>query len=286
MFDAFDHIVVAVRDLDAATADYAELLGRQPSWRGEHPARGTANTLFRFGNGYLGLIAAAGTGPGADQVEKRLDAEGEGPMAIALATSDADACAKWLRERGIAAAEPEPGGGRDLDSGAERRWRSVRLPLEDTRGVFLFAMEHLSPAETLPHALAVGSEEAAVAGFDHVVIQTRDADASRALYGERLGIRLALDRSFERRGVRLLFFRIGGVTLELAGRLDAEPEPDADDRLWGIAYQVPDVDAARTRVHRAGFDVSETRSGNKPGTAVCTVADRTHGVPTLLIGPG
>ncbi len=285
MFDAFDHIVVAVRDLDAATADYAELLGRQPSWRGEHPARGTANTLFRFGNGYLDLIAAAGAGPGAEQVRGRLDSQGEGPMAIALATSDADACAKWLRERGIAA-EPEPGGGRDLNTGAERRWRSVRLSPEDTRGVFLFAMEHLSPAETLPLALPVGSEEAAVAGFDHVVIQTRDAEASRALYGERLGIRLALDKSFERRGVRLLFFRIGGVTLELGGRLDAEPEPDADDRLWGIAYQVPDVDAARTRVDRAGFDVSKTRSGNKPGTVVCTVRERTHGVPTLLIGSG
>jgi len=35
----------------------------------------------------------------------------------------------------------------------------------------------------------------------------------------------------------------------------------------------------------SGFEVSEVRVGNKPGTLVCTVRSGTHGVPTLLIGP-
>ena len=48
MLSALDHVVVAVRDLDAATASYERLLGRPPSWRGDHPAHATANTLFRL----------------------------------------------------------------------------------------------------------------------------------------------------------------------------------------------------------------------------------------------
>ena len=38
--------------------------------------------------------------------------------------------------------------------------------------------------------------------------------------GDRLALRLALDRTFEERRVRLLFFRIAGVTVELAASLD------------------------------------------------------------------
>jgi hypothetical protein len=47
---------------------------------------------------------------------------------------------------------------------------------------------------------------------DHVVLRTADPDAALALYGSGLGIRLALDQAFD--GIRMLFFRTGGVTLE------------------------------------------------------------------------
>ncbi len=220
----------------------------------------------------------------AKRLSERLERDGDGLFALALATDDADACARRLRERGIAAADPEPGEGRARDGDALRKWRNVMLPGRDTRGVSLFAIEHLSPESALPQARADGDEKAAVEGLDHVVIQTGEADAAAAFWGERLEIRLALDRSFEARGVRLLFFRLGGVTIELAARLD-KTGGGGDDRLSGLAWQVPDLVAGRERVAQAGFDVSETRPGNKPGTLVCSVAAGTHGVPTLLIGP-
>jgi catechol 2,3-dioxygenase-like lactoylglutathione lyase family enzyme len=115
------------------------------------------------------------------------------------------------------------------------------------------------------------------------VVRTRDADAAIALYGGALGLRLALDRSFPAWGVRLLFFRVGGVTVELAASL-AEQAPGAD-RLWGFSWRVPDADAVRARLAAAGFDVSEVRPGRKPGTRVLTVRAPTHGVATLLLEP-
>jgi len=283
MLTTLDHVMVNVRDLDAATADYAAMFGRRPSWRGEHPGLGTANALFRLENTYLELISAAGSGPFADQ----LRSDPEGVKALAFGTDDADACAKALREAGVAAADPVDGRGRDLVSGAERTWRNVMLPESDTRGVFMFAIEHTSPADALPRAEVEGSEAAAISSLDHVVVRTADGDAAAAFYGEKLGIRLALDRTFAERGVRLMFFRIGDVTVEVAtaaggGSADAA---NTSDSLWGLAWQVPDADAARTRIAAAGIDVSEVRKGNKPGTRVCTVKERTGGVPTLLVGP-
>ena len=291
MFSALDHVILAVRDLDVATRRYAALFGRRPSWRGEHPGQGSANTLFRLENTYLELLAPEGAGPVGELLRARLDAEGEGPLGLAFATDDAEAARAALVEAGLDPAPVEPGMGRDADSGLFRRWRNVMLPVARTRGVLLFGIEHVTPPELLPSADAVGDERAAVSGLDHAVVQTRDADAAIALYRDALGLRLALDRTFPDWGMRLVFLRVGGVTVEIAQPLgdaagDADAAPDASrDRLWGLSWRVPDADAAHARLAGAGVDVSEVRKGRKPGTRVLTVRDGGCGVPTLLLEP-
>jgi catechol 2,3-dioxygenase-like lactoylglutathione lyase family enzyme len=290
MLESLDHVIVAVRDLDAASGVYSRLLGREPSWRGSHPRLGTANTLFRLERSYLELLApdlreGEGEGEGAaGWLRERLEVHGEGLMGLAFGTPDADACAKKLRERGLRATDPVAGEGRDERGAGLRRWRNVHLPPEQTRGVLLFAIEHGSPVDALPDAVPT-SESGVVRAIDHVVIRTADPEATIALYGNALGLRLALDRTFEERGVRLIFFRVGGVTVEVAARAGADPDRDVPDEPWGIAWQVDDVVAAQARLRSAGFDVSDTRAGNKAGTRVCSVRAGTHGVPTLVIGP-
>ena len=285
MLHALDHVIVAVRDLAASTETYEKLLGRTPSWRGGHPALGTANTLFRLANTYLELLAPVGPGPFAAQLEQQLARDGEGLAGLAFGTDDADECAAALRASGIAASDPVPGAGRDERTGAKREWRNVMIPPEAARGVFMFAIEHRSPPETLPPAAPTGVAGAAVEALDHAVVQTTDPEAALRFYGEQLGLRLALDRRFDARGVRLQFFRVGGVTVEVASRLAAPADPSRD-RLWGLAWRVPDADRARARLAEAGFPVSAVRDGHKPGTRVCTVECDTCGVPTLMIAPG
>ena len=79
MLTTLDHLVIAVRDLDAATATYARLLGRTPSWRGAHPHYGTANTLFRLDRTYAELLSPVGAGAVADGLNDHLQRHGEGP---------------------------------------------------------------------------------------------------------------------------------------------------------------------------------------------------------------
>jgi len=278
-----DHVIVAVRDLAAAERTYARLLGRSASWRGEHLALGTENALFRLGALYVELLAP--TAAGGDWLRQRIDAAGEGLLGFALATDDADACAKALGERGLHPQPPARGIGRDMESGAFREWRNVMLPPAETRGVLVFGIEHRSAPELLPEVPPAGAPEAAVHGIDHVVVRTADPDAARAFYGDGLGLRLALDKNFPQWGARLLFFRVGGVTVELAARHDAAPEPDTPDRAWGISYRVGNADLARARLAEAGVPVSEVRTGRRPGTRVFSVHGDPCGVATLMLEP-
>lgn len=297
MLNTLDHVILAVRDLDVATGRYARLLGRSPSWRGEHPGVGSANVLFRLENTYLELLAPEGSGPVGAALEAHLSSRGEGPVGLAFGTDDADACHAFFAARGLAPQAVEKGVGRDVESGAMRAWRRVPIPLENTRGVLLFAIEHESPPEVLPLMGTTGGESAAVFALDHAVVRSADAEATKALYGDGLGLRLALDREFPQWGARLLFFRVGGLTVEIAAALGdgagedhglgAEGSPDAgSDRFWGLSYRVRDADAAHARLTDMGIDVSEVRKGRKPGTRVFTVQDGTCGVPTLMLEPG
>jgi catechol 2,3-dioxygenase-like lactoylglutathione lyase family enzyme len=285
MLHCLDHLIVAVDDLPAAVRRMQLLFGRPASWRGEHPRQGTANALFRLDNTILELLAPQGDGPLGAVLRARLDAQGEGLVALAFGTEDAVACAAAWRRAGLEPSGPEDGLGRDTDSGAIRLWARVDASPGTTRGTVIFAIQHRSPADVLPLCEARTSPEASVTGLDHVVVLSADIEATRVVFGDKLGLRLALDRSFEPRGVRLLFFRVGGVTVEIGGCPDAEPQPEVSDRFGGIAWRVANVDGARARVAEAGFDVSQARDGAKQGTRVFTLRGEPCGVPTLFIGP-
>jgi len=198
---------------------------------------------------------------------------------------DADDFAARARAHGLDAADPTPGEGRSDDSDAVRHWRTVMLHPKTTRGLTLFAIEHQSPEDALPIAPPTSAPESCVRALDHVVVSTRDIESTGRLYRDALGLRLALDRSFEARGLRMMFFRVGGVTVEVVGSLDGPSDPSARDQFGGLAFQVPDAAAAHARLAAADHDVSEVRDGNKPGTRVFTVRSGTCGVPTLVIEP-
>jgi catechol 2,3-dioxygenase-like lactoylglutathione lyase family enzyme len=285
MLHCLDHLIVAVDDLPAALRRMQLLFGRPASWRGEHPREGTANALFRLDNTYLELLTPRGDGPVGAVLRARLAARGEGLAALAFGTEDAVACAAAWRSAGLEPSGPQDGLGRDADSGAIRRWARLDASPGTTRGIPIFAIQHRSPADVLPRCEARSSPEASVTGLDHVVVLSADIEATRAVFGDRLGLRLALDRRFEQRGVRLLFFRVGGATVEIAGRLAAEPRPEASDRFGGLAWRVANIDGARARVADAGFELSQVREGAKPGTRVFTLRGEPCGVPTLFIGP-
>jgi catechol 2,3-dioxygenase-like lactoylglutathione lyase family enzyme len=138
----------------------------------------------------------------------------------------------------------------------------------------------IEPAAPPPSRTLVDDAATAV---DHVVVFTPDPSRAIAFWRDRVGMRLAFDREFPERKVRLVFFRSGGLTFEFASALPLAAETSAPDRFYGVSYRVPDLALRRTALLAAGFDVSEIRRGNKAGTQVASVRDHTAGVATLLL---
>ncbi len=118
--------------------------------------------------------------------------------------------------------------------------------------------------------------------IDHVVLRTSDAAACIRLFGDQLGLRLALDQTVPEWGGRMLFFRAGKLTLEV---LELDEDSDRDDYFWGISYQVEDLESETCRLRAAGVEVSPSRDGRKPGTRVASVKSHCQGIPTLLLQP-
>lgn len=270
MLTGFDHITIAVSDLDRAIRSYQQLLGHAPVWRGEHRGLGSHAALFALQNSLIELVAPLPEAAEGEGLRSWLEARGEGLQAVAWASEDAAAVTRTLRERGLRATPPQPGEAVGED-GRVRDYQTVELSPRQTRGLSLLAVAR---SDALPFQDARAPE---LHALDHIVVRTSNIDAALALYQQALGLRLALDRTFGH--VRMLFFRLGGVTLEVV----QDASLGESDVFHGAAYRVRDIEAARARLSGQGLTLTDIRPGNKPGTRVFSVRDGTHGVPTLIL---
>lgn len=257
MITGFDHVVIAVRDLGAGVAAYETLLGRDVVGRSEQD--GVETALIATDNIAVELMAPKGESVAASRLRAALEA-GDGLKSLVFATRDLVGLHRRADRVGLA---PEA----IMERAA---YSSFRFNTERTNGVRLFALQRA--ASLAPSAM----RDAGVLALDHIVVRSSNFDRAAALFGARLGLDMRLDR--EAVGRRLMFFRCGEAIVEIAQFPD-----EATDSFWGLSWRVADADATRARLAAAGVNVSDVRTGAKPGTRVFTVRDQTCGVPTLMI---
>ena len=114
--------------------------------------------------------------------------------------------------------------------------------------------------------------------IQYLEIVTKDVDAVCATYAQLHGVTFG-DGDAGLGGARTAALPDGGLLGVRA------PMHEAEEPVVRPYLLVDDVEAAARRLGAAGFDVSDVRSGAKPGTAVCTLRGEPAGVATLLIGP-
>ena len=275
MINGLDHVVVLVRDIAEATMACQTLLGRAPAWRNIDD--GVDRVLFTLDNMTLELMSPNGDSATADRIREVIAEQGEGLASICFRTGD---IMKMHRRLDRLALKPEPVvevESRDAISGETLSWKRTRTATSATRGVRLF---YLELARERP--LSAPSAAAPMIALDHVVISTSDPERAAALYGARLGLDMALDRSHPEWG-QLMFFRCGDLIVEVVHRPQDVAADKTKDSLWGLSWRVADIDAARARLVAANVDVSEVRTGRTPGTRVVTIRSSTCGIPTLLV---
>ena len=105
MFKGVDHVVVAVKDLDASVGKYEAIYGVPVSERREAP--GMKMAFFHFADSYVELVSNLGDeGP----IAKRLADRGEGVHIIAMKVDDIDAALAGMRAKGVRlVGDPGPG---------------------------------------------------------------------------------------------------------------------------------------------------------------------------------
>ena len=274
MITGLDHVVILTGDIKKGAAAHQALLGCAPSW--QNSGDGADRVLFTLDNMSVELMAPRGEDEAASRIRAVLDAQGEGVASLCFRSDD---IAKLHRRLDRLTLKPEPVS--DVESvdavtGARLSWKRTRAATQATHGVRLF---FLQLAKERPRSVVTA--DAPITSMDHVVVATPDPERAAALYGARLGLDMALDRSHPDWG-RLMFFRCGDLIVEVAHR-PGKDDKGSTDKLCGISWRVTDMDATRARLVASGIDVSEIRIGRRPGTRVMTVKSGTCGVPTLLI---
>ena len=252
MIHGLDHVTLAAASPREALDAYARLLGHPTAVGDAGPPRlETANTDLKF--------------------MARMADQPEGLAGLAFAVEDLAKTRNLLERRGMRVLEADA---------AETGAKALLVATNSTYGV------PISLVSRAPHdasRVAPPGGAAAVSALDHVVIRTPNPERAVALYAGRLGLSLRLDRTEPSWGARLLFFRCGDLVVEVAHDLKAGVS-DGNDSLWGLSWRVGDASAAQARLKSAGIEVSDVRTGRRPGSKVFTVRNQTAGVPTIMIG--
>lgn len=181
---SIDHIVIAVRDLAQASADYAEA-GFTVTPGGWHMDRATHNSLISFTDGaYFELIAFAE--PDREQPHKWWPrfAKGEGTVDFAMLSSDLGAEAARLRDGGLTAQGPVEGG-RERPDGERLKWRSLTL---GTAIPLPFVIEDVTARDLRVPPPPATEHGLGVTGVAGLVILVPDLEAASLAYSALLGV--------------------------------------------------------------------------------------------------
>ena len=181
---AFDHVQLAVSDLDAAAERLRVEHGLAAVAGGRHPGRGTANMIVPLGDAYLELIAIADPAeadarPASRRVARAV-ASGRTFAVWIARTRDLDAARADLLRLGFALPDVAEGWRRRPD-GVELRWRMQELVADGAFSPLPFLIEWRLPPDRYP-----GAAPATHARHVRGVAEVRLTDPEPAAAGDRL----------------------------------------------------------------------------------------------------
>lgn len=261
MITAVSHLAFATENPKAAADDYAVILDRRPAVYTTEDGK----PLYRFQLSNIALEIS------------QADGGATGLIGLGFEAADIETTARKLGRRGLGMGTVVQQTCKGQGIGDLTR-RAAAIDAGSTHGVPLLVVE----TDPLRDAQAMSQATSSVSGLDHVVIRSPNPERAVALYGGRLGLDFALDRTNADWGSRLLFFVCGGVRVEIGHSL-AKGVSNLPDQLWGLAWRVADAGDARTRLRAAGLDTSEAKTGRRPGSSVLTVRSGTCNVPTIML---
>lgn len=183
----FDHIVIAVDDLDQTVADYTAA-GFTVTPGGEHKHGVSHNVLVTFRDGaYFELIAFRNEGEGHGTHWPITLGKGEGFVDFALRTDDLDKEVLDLRASGLDYSDPKDGG-RFRPDGQRIDWQTIRHGSDATVPSRLpfYCHDQTERSLRVPHGEAAVHENG-VTGIAGVTVVVADLDRASNDYAALTG---------------------------------------------------------------------------------------------------
>lgn len=190
MSTRFDHLVIAVRDLETSIRRY-QRLGFEVSPGGAHPGRGTHNAIIRFGLDYIELLAvfdrtaAQAHGPRTTGILNALGEREELLIGYALAPEDIVAQAAQFRGTAEFTAEPFAMD-RTRPDGHQFKWRLFVPGGVSWRRPWPFLIQWDTPDQQRLEIEQPGTHPNGVTAWTHITVAVKDLPNATALYRDRL----------------------------------------------------------------------------------------------------
>ncbi|HKB27849.1 MAG TPA: VOC family protein, partial [Candidatus Limnocylindrales bacterium] len=185
---SIDHLILAVGDLDSATADLERVVGLAATGGGRHEALGTANRLVWFGDSYVELVTvvdvAVATSSWLGAPTLAALRRGGGFVGWAIRTDALDSDVRSARATGARFADPQPGE-RTRADGRVVRWRvALSGAIEPSELPFLIERDETSAEWTVGERAARSIDPHPIGGPVRLdVMELPTADIPRAIVG-------------------------------------------------------------------------------------------------------
>jgi len=268
----FDHIVIAVRDLDAAIRSY-QRLGFDATPGGRHTGRGTQNALIRFGLDYIELLSvyneaeAAASGLRGQIIVDYLREREALLLGYALATTDIEQEAERFRGTDLLVQEPFPML-RLRPDGHLLSWRLFVPGGSSWRQPWPFLIQWDEPDQERLKKDLPGTHPNGATAWVRIVVLTQDLDRSIDLYQNQLGLPLIQRDSCSRLIAHRAGFSIGNSTILLATPSGSGPAQEELEKIGEGPYDVSIAvkNLEQTRSYLAQHDVSFQWDAANPKT--------------------
>jgi catechol 2,3-dioxygenase-like lactoylglutathione lyase family enzyme len=192
MITRFDHLVIAVRDLDIASERF-RALGFEVRPGGEHPGQGTRNAIIRFGLDYIELLAirdeaeALAGGLSGTALVEYLHKREWGMAGYALATDNIEGDAARLNVGGVSAVGPFAMS-RQRPDGSTLAWRLLIPGGTPWRRPWPFLIQWDTPDSERLTVEQPGTHPNGITGVLGALVTVRDLASAMDLYERGLGL--------------------------------------------------------------------------------------------------
>lgn len=257
-----DHAVIAVRDLNEATAVFHRL-GFALTPRGDHPEWGTANHCAMFRQDYIAIQAATGAGTVADELRAFAAVRGDGLRGISLGTDNGAAVVERLNGLGHDVPLPRALSRQIAEDGATAtlRFAETELPPDCAPGIHTRITQHLTAErERFPQWLDHPNSAVGIASVSAIVA---DPVALAPAWDQVIGPHAAVitdDTVTIHSGRGLIFLSKPDELTQLhpEAELDDLPPPPA---LVAMAVMVSDLERAAQWLKHNGVTFTRDREG-------------------------